>query len=71
MRTRYWPTAAFLLYLEQTHDRAIVPKLHRAIASGTYREDLFKDLTGKPVEALWQDFVAKEKATREPPRPSS
>jgi hypothetical protein len=54
----YGVTAAFLVYIERTHDPDLVKKLNRALAEGTYKGDLFRDYTGKTVDELWADYKA-------------
>jgi len=55
----YGVTAAFLLYLERHYDAELVTKLNRALKSGTYRQALFEQYTGKPVDDLWEEYRQK------------
>ncbi|QJW95340.1 basic secretory protein-like protein [Frigoriglobus tundricola] len=58
----YRTSAAFLAFLADTYDPQIVRKLNAAMRAGKYKEDVWKDLTGKPVEDLgreWQKSLAK------------
>ena len=54
----YRTTAGFLAYLTAKYDRGLVPRLDAALRNGTYKVDLFKDATGKDVDALWAEFIA-------------
>jgi hypothetical protein len=58
----YRVTAAFLAYLVERHDPQIVTKLNAAMREGRYKDDLWKELTGKTVEELgreWQASLAR------------
>lgn len=58
----YRTTAAFLAFLAEKYDPQIVRKLNAAMREGKYKEDVWKDLTGKSVEELgrdWQKSLAK------------
>ena len=55
----YGVTAAFLVYLEKHYDAELVTKLNRALKSGTYRQALFEECTGKSVDALWEEYRQK------------
>jgi hypothetical protein len=48
----YRVTAAFLAYLTEKYDKEIVPKLNRVMREGRYKEEVFKELTGKTVQDL-------------------
>jgi hypothetical protein len=60
----YRVTAAFLAYLRSKYDKDLVRKLNEAMRRGQYREDLFKDLTGKPVEQLGEEWRASLRRRR-------
>ena len=53
----YRTTAAFLHYLVETHDRDLIHKLNAAMRDGKYHDGLWKELTGKDVDSLWQEFI--------------
>jgi Peptidase of plants and bacteria len=58
----YRVTAAFLNYVSEKYERDLVLKLNRLMRDGNYRDDAFKDLTGKTVEELddeWRATLAK------------
>ena len=52
----------FLEWIEKTHGAGLVVKLNAALRKGAYREDLFKDSTGKTLDELWAAFVQSLKA---------
>jgi hypothetical protein len=52
----YRVTAAFLDYVSQKHDPLIVKKLNNIMRDGQYKEEVWKELTGKTVEELNQDW---------------
>lgn len=58
----YRVTAAFLDYLEREHSKGIVKKLNAAMREGKYKDELWKDITGKGLEELgqmWKASLAK------------
>lgn len=58
----YRVTAAFLDYVERVHAPGAVKKLNAAMRAGKYKEEIWKDLTGKPIEELaqlWKASLAK------------
>ena len=62
----YTIAAAFLFWLEQKKDKDIVHKLNAASHDGTYKVDLFKQLCGADVDALWKEFTDSLRAARKP-----
>jgi hypothetical protein len=52
----YRVTAAFLAYLTEKYDKDTVPKLNRIMRAGQYQEDVFKQLTGKTVQELDEEW---------------
>lgn len=54
----YRVTARFLAYVTEKYDKDLVLKLNRAMREGTYKEDLFKELTGKAVKELDEEWRA-------------
>lgn len=52
----YKTTAAFLLWIEKTHDKDIVPQLSLALSRDKYAESLFQDRTGRALPVLWAEF---------------
>ena len=57
-RAGYKVTAMFLEWIEKNHDPHFVHKINAAMRAGRYRPELFTELTGKPVDDLWADFIA-------------
>jgi carboxypeptidase Q len=54
----YRVTAAFLDYLTEKYDKAIVNKLNKVMRAGEYKEEVFKQLTGKTVQELDTEWRA-------------
>jgi len=54
----YKVSAAFLAFAAEKYDRELVRKLNKAMREGQYRDELFKDLTGKTLEELNQEWRA-------------
>ncbi len=52
----YQVTAAFLAWLVQTCDKDIVKKLNAACRKGQYKDELFKQYSGKDLDTLWDEF---------------
>jgi hypothetical protein len=61
-RDSYRTTGTFLGWLKLNYDSAIVTKLNHAIRFGRYKPELWKQSTGKDVDALWTEFIAAFKA---------
>jgi hypothetical protein len=58
----YQTSAAFLGYLVEKYDREIVRKLNERLRKGQYQEEAFRELTGKPVAELgdeWRQTLSK------------
>jgi len=55
----YRVSAAFLAYLVEKYDRKIVLELNRSMREGTYKPDLFRELTGKNIDDLGKEWRAK------------
>ena len=56
----YRTTASFFAWIQEKHDREIVQKLNKAMRGGSYTDDLFKQATGKDLEALWKDYLSDD-----------
>lgn len=54
----YRTTASFFAWLVEKHDKEIVKKLSRAGREKSYKDEIFKEATGKDLEALWKDYLA-------------
>ncbi|WP_316782599.1 basic secretory protein-like protein [Pedobacter frigiditerrae] len=57
-KNAYRVTARFLNWLETNGNRGIVVKLDNAMRSHTYKDTIWKDLTGKTVDELWATYAA-------------
>jgi len=55
-RDSYKTTAAFLAWLEQ-RNAGTIKKLNAALREGCFKEKLFQDYAGKPLDDLWRDFA--------------
>lgn len=58
----YRVTAAFLAYLADRYDKEIVRKLNALMRKGEYKDDIFKDLTGKTLAELdteWRETLGR------------
>jgi hypothetical protein len=49
-------TAAFLGFVVDRYDPLIVSKLNNIMREGKYKEEVWKELTGKAVEELNQEW---------------
>lgn len=58
----YKTTAIFLEWIEKKHDPETVKKLNRALRAGTFDVKLFEEISGKPLDDLWNDFTASLRA---------
>jgi len=54
----YRTAAAFLAWIEKTHDKEIVRKLNEALRKSKYKDELFKTYTSKTLDELWAAFLA-------------
>ena len=54
----YRTAAAFLGWIEKTHDKKIVGKLNEALRKSKYKDELFKTYTTKTLDELWAAFLA-------------
>jgi hypothetical protein len=58
----YRVTATFLNYTSEKHEKELVRKLNAHMRAGDYKDDLFKDLTGKTLQELddeWRETLHK------------
>ena len=42
-----------------SYDRRVLRELDAALRGGTYHDELFQKLTGKPVDELWKQFLGE------------
>ncbi len=54
----YRVSARFLDYVTEKYDKELVLKLNRAMREGTYKDELFTDLTGKTLAELDEEWRA-------------
>ena len=54
----YRTTASFLAFVSEKYDKQLVLKLNKLMREGRYKEDVFKDLTGKTVQELDEEWLA-------------
>ncbi|HWB13832.1 MAG TPA: basic secretory protein-like protein [Pirellulales bacterium] len=67
----YRVSAAFLAFLVEKYDKEIVRKLNQLLRAGEYREGTFKELTGKSLDELDDEWRATlSPANREQPAKS-
>jgi hypothetical protein len=57
-REGYRTTFRFLDWIVRTHDKHLIAQLNTALRQGHYKDDLFKDRTGKTLDELWKEFLA-------------
>lgn len=55
-KNAYRVTARFLVWVGKNYDKAVVDKLDAAVRDGSYRPDLWKEITGKSVDELWLQY---------------
>lgn len=60
----YSCAAAFLLYLERTYNRAMVPRLNTTLRRGGHSDGFFFQMTGKDLATLWTEFRQTPAFTR-------
>ncbi|HTN73839.1 MAG TPA: basic secretory protein-like protein [Pirellulaceae bacterium] len=54
----YQTTADFLGYVTAKYDLQLVRKLNAAMREGSYKEEMFKEMTGKTVQELGEEWQA-------------
>jgi hypothetical protein len=54
----YRVTARFLAFVTDKYDKELVKKLNRAMREGAYQEETWKDITGKTVQELGEEWRA-------------
>jgi hypothetical protein len=62
----YRVTARFLAFVTDRYDQDLVKKLNRAMREGTYKEEYWKDLTGKTVQELDKEWRASFSGNAKP-----
>ncbi len=64
----YRVSGAFLAYLAKAYDDEIVRKLNERMRAGTYRAEVFRELTGKDLPELGEEFRASLRDEDRAPR---
>jgi hypothetical protein len=59
-RDGYGTTGAFLAWLVQKYDHRIVRRLDDALRHRQYNDGIFRDATGKELDALWKEYVTEQ-----------
>ncbi len=59
----YRVTGAFFNWIVVNHDKDFISKLNAVCREGKYSNDFFKEVTGKTVDELWNDY-AQEAMTK-------
>ncbi len=59
-RDGYGTTGAFLAWIVARHDKRIVRRLDAALRAQAYSEELFREATGKSLDAAWAEFIASQ-----------
>lgn len=57
-KNAYRITARFLIWLEKHKNKDMVVKLDKAMRTNTYKDSIWKELTGKTVDELWSEYGA-------------
>ena len=60
-------TAAFPAYAAEKYDKDLVRKLNHVMREGNYKEEIFKELTGKTVQELDEEWRTSLGAKLEKP----
>jgi hypothetical protein len=53
----YRTAAALLNYATERYDPQLVKKLNAALREGRYRDSLWRELVGKDLDSLWQEYL--------------
>jgi hypothetical protein len=56
-RDAYKTTAGFFIWVEKNYNQELVKKLNAAMREHTYKDEIFQDLTGKPLDDLWKEYA--------------
>ncbi|MBI3877013.1 MAG: DUF3472 domain-containing protein [Verrucomicrobia bacterium] len=56
-RDAYKTAAMFLAWAQERHDKELVKKLNQSLREKKYRDELFKEFTGKTLDELWNEFT--------------
>jgi hypothetical protein len=56
-RDAYKTTAGFFIWIEKNYNKEFVKKLNITMRECTYKDDIFRELTGKPLDDLWKEYA--------------
>lgn len=54
----YRVTARFFVWIEKNKNKSFVDEMNKHMREGTYKPELWKQLTGMPVDELWKAYIA-------------
>ena len=57
----YQTTAAFLDWIVRTKEKSFVRRINAACREGRYKDELFKEYAGEPLNKLWEEFAAAKR----------
>lgn len=55
----YRTTGAFLAWIAMKYDKRIIRRLDQSLRDRNYSEAIFAEVTGRSLDALWEEFVAQ------------
>lgn len=58
-RDSYRTTAAFLAWASWKYDKRLIHRLDKSLRAGVYTDAIWLEVTGKSVDALWDEFVGR------------
>jgi len=64
----YRVTAAFLAFITNKYDKNLVPKLNALMRDGKYKDEVFREFTGKTLKELdeeWRESIKPKEADKE------
>jgi len=53
----YRVTARFFVWLQKNKNKRIIDKLDLAMRENTYKDEIWKELTGKSIDDLWTEYI--------------
>lgn len=64
----YRVTACFFDWIVRTQEKDFLSKMNAVCRAGKYNENSFKEITGKTVDELWEDYAEALRKGDEPPQ---
>jgi hypothetical protein len=58
-RDGYRTAATFLNWVARTYDARLIEKLQAALEADAYTDNMFVEITGRPLDRLWIEFQAQ------------